>query len=77
MSRVMHGTDLIRHEIERKIPGSTVTVERGVEGYVVSVVAEKFCGMRKVDREAAVYESFGRLPLTLLAKIVRIETTPV
>lgn len=69
----MLGTDLLTKTLGDRFPGAGVEVELGDSGYEVKVVSDRFDGKSRADREAEVYAAFGRMPLSLLAKIKTIK----
>ena len=68
-----NASDLLERQIKQKIRDATVRVSREDGAYTISVVSRSFDGMCRADREAAVYNTLSAVPLSLLAKIVRIE----
>lgn len=68
----MTARDVLTDELRRRFPRAEVTVTPGKTGYVVTVTAEDFRGVHPADARAMVYQTLGRVPLELLAKVAEI-----
>jgi len=68
----MSGVDLLKQTISSRLPEADIKIEYDPDGYHIEVVAPSFIGKERADREGIVYSTFGRLPLSLLAKIKTI-----